>query len=162
MTVPLSAGVVVQHLRDQHPKRTRPVHVAPVHKPTRSDIMARVRSKDTAPELAVRRALHATGLRFRLHRADLPGRPDIVLPRRKTAVFVHGCFWHSHPGCKRACVPATRQEYWVPKLRRNVERDRTATDALRAVGWRVIVIWECEARSPAGLAAFVSLMKKEP
>lgn len=162
MTVPRSAGVVVQHMRDQHPKRTKPVQVAPVHKPTRSEIMARVRSKDTIPELAVRRALHASGLRFRLHRADLPGHPDMVLPGRKMAVFVHGCFWHSHPGCKRARVPATRQEYWVPKLRRNVERDQTATDTLRAAGWRVIVIWECEARSPAGLAAFVLHVKGEP
>ena len=113
--------------------------------------MARVKSKDTAPELAVRRALHAAGLRYRLHRADLPGKPDVVLAGRRAAVFVHGCFWHSHPGCGRARTPSTRQEYWLPKLARNRERDTANERALREAGWRVVVIWECEARSPGGM-----------
>ena len=129
---------------------------------TRSEIMARVRSKNTTPEMAVRRTLHAAGLRFRLHRADLPGRPDIVLPGRRAVVFVHGCFWHSHPGCKRARIPATRREYWVPKLLRNVERDRTAAAALQRAGWRVFITWECETRLPAALAALASMIAAEP
>ena len=126
---------------------------------TRSEIMARVRSKNTIPELMVRRALHAAGLRFRLHRTDLPGRPDIVFPGRRMVVFVHGCFWHSHPGCKRARIPATRQEYWMPKLLRNVERDQAATAALQTAGWRVFIVWECETRLPAALASFASLVR---
>ena len=127
---------------------------------TRSEVMSRVRSKDTTPEIAVRRALHAAGLRFRLHRRDLPGRPDIVLPGRRTVVFVHGCFWHSHAGCKRARTPATRLDYWLPKLRRNVERDQASEAALKAAGWRVLVIWECEARSSAGIAALADAIKR--
>lgn len=128
---------------------------------TRSEVMARVRSKDTTPEMAVRRTLHAAGLRFRLHRADLPGRPDIVLPGRRAVVFVHGCFWHSHPGCKRARLPATRREYWVPKLLRNVERDQAAVAALHKAGWRVFTAWECETRSPATLAILASTIAAE-
>lgn len=129
---------------------------------TRSEIMARIRSKNTTPELAVRQALHAAGLRFRLHRTDLPGRPDIVFPGRRTVVFVHGCFWHSHPGCKRARIPGTRQEYWVPKLLRNVERDQAAAAALRSAGWRVLIVWECETRLPAALTALATLVAAEP
>ncbi|MGX7894425.1 very short patch repair endonuclease [Tsuneonella sp. HG222] len=110
---------------------------------TRSETMARVRSKDTSPELALRRALHAAGLRYRLH-ARLPGSPDIVFGKARLAVFVHGCFWHSHDGCKRARIPSTRQDYWIPKLKRNVERDQASIEALIGLGWRVIVAWECE------------------
>jgi DNA mismatch endonuclease (patch repair protein) len=120
--------------------------------PRRSELMSRIRSGDTKPELAVRKLLHALGLRFRLHRRDLPGKPDIVLPRFRTVIFVHGCFWHQHPGCKLASDPKSRREYWIPKLAGNVRRDTLAQAALRASGWRVEVIWECESRKPAMLA----------
>jgi DNA mismatch endonuclease, patch repair protein len=120
---------------------------------TRSAIMARVRSSNTTPELVVRRALHAAGFRFRLHRKDLPGKPDLTLPRYKTAVFVHGCFWHGH-GCKRGRrVPATNRDYWVAKIGRNVERDRSNMDTLRQLGWTPVVIWEC--RIAEGVAKLI-------
>ncbi|WP_370677397.1 very short patch repair endonuclease [Pleomorphomonas sp. PLEO] len=114
--------------------------------PARSRQMSLVRSKDTKPELVVRRLLHGLGFRFRLHRRDLPGCPDIVLPRYKTAIFVHGCFWHQHgdPTCWRSRIPKTRQDFWIPKLERNVARDREVMDELRALGWTVVVMWECE------------------
>jgi DNA mismatch endonuclease, patch repair protein len=114
----------------------------------RRKMMAGFRSKDTTPELLVRRALHRLGYRFRLHRGDLPGKPDIVLPRHRIAIMVHGCFWHQHDGCRDARMPRTRQDYWSEKFRRNRERDAQALDALTALGWRVAVIWECEARAP--------------
>ena len=114
--------------------------------PQRSALMSRIRSGNTQPELAVRRLLHALGYRFRLHRRDLPGRPDIVLPRHSLVIFVHGCFWHQHSGCRLASRPKTRQDYWEPKLAGNVRRDRAAADALASLGWRVAVIWECETR----------------
>jgi DNA mismatch endonuclease, patch repair protein len=124
---------------------------ATVISPLRSQIMRSITKKNTRPELAVRRALHAMGLRFRLHRRDLPGTPDIVLPRHKIAVLVHGCFWHQHTGCRHAKLPRTRPEYWLPKLARNIERDSKAKAALQAGGWRVLVIWECETKSSASL-----------
>lgn len=105
--------------------------------------MARVRAKDTKPELALRRALHAAGLRFRLHAKELPGRPDVVFRPAKLAIFVHGCFWHGH-GCARAREPATRREYWGPKLAANRARDARDEAALRAAGWTVLTLWECE------------------
>jgi DNA mismatch endonuclease (patch repair protein) len=111
---------------------------------SRSATMARVRSVDTSPEMKVRRALWAAGLRYRLHAGDLPGRPDIVFRGRKLAIFVHGCFWHQHQGCKRARLPSTRIDYWHPKLRRNVERDKQSRSELISAGWRVLVLWECE------------------
>lgn len=117
----------------------------------RSANMARVRGKDTKPELAVRRALHGMGYRFRLHRRDLPGTPDIVLPRHRLALFVHGCFWHRHAGCRRCTTPQTRREFWEAKFAANVERDRRYTEALEAEGWRVGVLWECQIRSAAQL-----------
>ena len=117
----------------------------------RSALMSRIRSSNTRPEIAVRRVLHALGYRFRLHRRDLPGKPDIVLPRHRLALFVHGCFWHQHPGCRLASKPKTRQDYWTPKLAGNVQRDRLAQEALAALGWRVAVIWECDSRKPAEL-----------
>ena len=117
----------------------------------RSRNMAAIRGKNTAPELAVRRILHAMGLRFRLHRKDLPGRPDIVLPKHRTVVFVHGWFWHRHEGCRYTTAPKTRQEFWQSKFAANVERDsRNGTD-LQQLGWRVIVVWECELRQPSDL-----------
>ncbi len=109
-------------------------------------MMAAIRGKDTKPEMLVRRFLHANGFRFRLHRADLPGKPDIVLPRLKTCIFVHGCFWHRHPSCRYAALPKTRAEFWAAKLDGNVGRDRRATEALRNAGWTVFIIWECELR----------------
>lgn len=113
--------------------------------------MSRIRSGNTRPEVAVRKQLHALGYRFRLHRRDLPGKPDIVLPRHKIAIFVHGCFWHQHEGCKLASKPKTRQEYWTPKLAGNVARDQVAQAALADLGWRVEVIWECDVRKPEEL-----------
>lgn len=115
--------------------------------PLRSRIMRAIAKKNTRPELAVRRTLHALGLRFRLHRSDLPGTPDVVLPRHKMAIQVHGCFWHQHPGCRHAKQPRSRPDYWLPKLARNTERDVQSKAALKAAGWRVLVIWECETKN---------------
>ena len=117
----------------------------------RSRNMAAIRGKDTAPELAVRRILHAMGLRFRLHRKDLPGRPDIVLPKHRTVVFVHGCFWHRHEGWRYATTPKTRQQFWQTKFAANVERDSRNRTDLQQLGWHVIVVWECELRQPSDL-----------
>lgn len=110
----------------------------------RSKIMSRVKGKDTNPELTVRRFLHSKGFRFRLHRKDLPGNPDIVLPKYRAAIFVHGCYWHQHPGCKKATLPKTNSEFWRQKLSRNVERDKESKLELSEMGWRVLVLWECE------------------
>jgi len=109
----------------------------------RSEIMSHIKSKNTKPEYVVRSALHKMGYRFRLHRRDLPGTPDIILPKYRIAIFVHGCFWHQHPGCKRATKPKQNAAYWEKKLTRNIERDQKAQQALREMGWRVIVVWEC-------------------
>ena len=120
----------------------------------RSDNMRRIRSKDTTPELALRRMLYRMGFRFRLHRKDLPGKPDLVFPGRKKVLFLHGCFWHQHQGCREGRVPDTRREYWEPKLARNQERDALAQKALQALGWDVLTLWECElAKAPAAIAA---------
>ena len=119
--------------------------------PDRSAMMARVRGANTRPEMAVRRAVHALGLRFRLHRKDLPGTPDLVLPRWKTVLFVHGCFWHRHPGCRKAGAPKTRAAFWQAKFDRNVARDERTAAALRQAGWRVETVWECETRDPGAL-----------
>jgi DNA mismatch endonuclease (patch repair protein) len=108
--------------------------------------MRAVRATDTRPEMAVRKAAHGIGLRYRLHSRALPGTPDMVFPRWRTVVFVNGCFWHQHPGCKKSVRPSTNCEFWDAKLTRNVERDGAVTARLSALGWRVIVIWECEAR----------------
>ena len=110
--------------------------------------MARVRGKDTKPELVVRRALFAMGFRYRLHRKDLPGRPDIVFSSKRKAIFVHGCFWHRHAGCRMASTPKTRTEFWVDKFDANERRDAAAIEALEALGWQVLVVWECETRRP--------------
>lgn len=117
--------------------------------------MRAIRKKNTKPELVVRRRLHALGFRFRLHRRDLPGTPDIVLPRHRVVIQVHGCFWHQHPGCRHATTPRTRQDYWLPKLERNVARDHTSTEALQALGWRVMTLWECELRDERQLEAAI-------
>jgi len=113
--------------------------------------MKAVRRESTRPEILVRKILHGLGLRFRITKKSLPGTPDIVLTRHRTAIFVHGCFWHRHPGCRYATTPKTRQEYWLPKFTANVERDARKTAALKALGWRVLVIWECETRDLAAL-----------
>ena len=115
-------------------------------------MMARIGQRNTAPEIAVRRVLHAFGARFRLHRRDLPGTPDIVLPGRRLALLVHGCFWHRHKGCRFAYMPKTRIEFWRAKFARNVSRDREVERALGSLGWRVAIIWECETEDPAALA----------
>ena len=108
--------------------------------------MSRIKSQDTMPELQVRSALHRLGYRFRLHRKDLPGTPDIVLPKYQTVIFVHGCFWHQHPGCRKATIPKTNSDKWRKKLNRNIERDRQAIEQLEALGWRVKIVWECQIR----------------
>lgn len=115
--------------------------------------MSRVRGKDTGPELTVRRLVHALGYRFRLHRRELPGTPDLVFPSRRKAIFVHGCFWHRHPDpdCKLARLPKSRQEFWKPKLERNRARDLEKEAALKGLGWDAMTVWECELRDPAFL-----------
>lgn len=114
---------------------------------TRSRIMRSVRSKDTGPERRLRSILWDMGVRYRLHRRGLPGRPDIAMIGRRKAIFVHGCFWHQHPRCPKAAKPKTRRHYWIPKLLRNRQRDREAERELRKLGWSVLVIWECEFRN---------------
>jgi DNA mismatch endonuclease (patch repair protein) len=131
--------------------RRAPVAERPVVDERRSRLMARVRQRDTKPEMSVRRAAHALGFRFRLQRRDLPGRPDLVFPRLRKALFVHGCFWHSHPSCKAATIPKTRTEYWNAKLADNRSRDRRVEAALKATGWEVGVVWECETRNRVAL-----------
>lgn len=110
----------------------------------RSWNMSLIRSKDTKPEKIVRSLLHIMGFRFRLHSKKLPGTPDIVLPKYKTVVFVHGCFWHQHNGCKKSYLPASNIDYWHPKLKRNVENDKLHQSQLKQDGWNVIIVWECE------------------
>jgi DNA mismatch endonuclease, patch repair protein len=108
--------------------------------------MARIRSKDTKPEMTVRRSAHRLGYRYRLHRRDLPGVPDLVFPSRRKVIFVHGCFWHAHPRCTVANVPKSRQSFWKEKFRRNKQRDRANEQLLRRAGWEVLIIWECETK----------------
>lgn len=110
-------------------------------------MMSGIRGRNTKPEIVVRKALYAAGFRYRLHRSDLPGRPDVVLAGRRVVVFVHGCFWHAHPGCPHAKLPSTRREFWETKLATNVERDRRTIAELLAAGWRVLIVWECSTRS---------------
>jgi DNA mismatch endonuclease (patch repair protein) len=116
---------------------------------TRSRMMAGIRGRDTKPEILVRSFLHGAGFRFRLCRRDLPGRPDIVLPRWRTVVFAHGCFWHGHAGCRYFRLPKTRPEFWEAKIATNATRDAAAEQALAGLGWRVAVVWECALRDDA-------------
>ncbi|WXF86266.1 DNA mismatch endonuclease Vsr [Pseudomonas syringae pv. atrofaciens] len=128
---------------------------------TRSRMMSGIRGKNTRPELLVRKFLHAHGFRFRLHRKDLPGNPDIVLPKLKTCIFVHGCFWHRHPGCRYATMPKTRPEFWTEKFSKNVARDAKSILALRQLGWRTIIIWECQLKAPElDTSAYLQDLKK--
>ena len=110
----------------------------------RSRNMSAIKSKNTKPEIAVRKLLHSMGYRFRLHRKDLPGSPDIVLPKYKTVIFVHGCFWHRHQNCKYASTPKTRQEFWNKKFNENINRDKINQENLSSKGWKIIIVWECE------------------
>lgn len=116
----------------------------------RSWVMARVRGGDTQPERLVRLMLHRLGYRFRLHRKDLPGTPDIVLPKRRTVVFVHGCFWHGHD-CSRGGLPASNQEFWAPKIAKNRDRDARAQRELRKNGWKVLTVWQCQTKKVGSL-----------
>lgn len=121
-----------------------------ISRDARSALMSRIRSKNTKPELAVRSILHRLGFRFRLHRADLPGRPDIVLPRHRKAILVHGCFWHGHT-CRLASKPKSNQQYWTDKIAKNKDRDAHNRNELETAGWDVLELWECEIRAGAGL-----------
>lgn len=121
----------------------------------RSEVMSRVRARDTRPEMRIRRALHTAGLRYRLHAKDLPGRPDIVFRRVRLAIFVHGCFWHRHPECEHARMPKTRLGFWRTKLKANVARDARQVAELEAAGWTVLTLWECETRDATAVAMFV-------
>ena len=108
--------------------------------------MSKIRSKDTKPELALRKALYARGFRYRVNDKKLPGKPDIVLPKYKTVIFLHGCFWHRHEGCKYAYTPKTNTEFWVDKITSNAERDKVNVEKLTALGWNIVTVWECEIR----------------
>lgn len=122
-----------------------------VSKETRSRMMAGIRGKDTRPELTLRRSLHALGFRYRLHTKGVRGKPDLILPKYKTAVFVHGCFWHRHRGCRYATTPSTRPEFWISKFEANVARDEAVRLTLLDTGWRVATVWECALRTEVSL-----------
>ena len=117
----------------------------------RSRNMSAIKSKNTKPEIAVRKLLHSMGYRFRLHRKDLPGSPDIVLPKYKTVIFVHGCFWHRHENCKYASTPKTRKEFWESKFKANVKRDMEIQEKIKNIGWQSVVVWECELKYSSAL-----------
>ena len=116
-------------------------------KSKRSEIMSRIGGKDTAPELRVRRLLHSLGFRFRLHCEDLPGKPDIVLPRHRKIMLIHGCFWHGHSGCPRAALPTTNTSFWEKKISGNIARDRKVQLELCSLGWELLVLWQCQLKS---------------
>ena len=114
----------------------------------RSKVMRAVKGRDTGPEMTVRRLTHGMGYRYRLHRKDLPGKPDLVFPMRRKVIFVHGCFWHQHPCSRGARTPKSSRDYWIPKLRRNKQRDEEHQVRLREMGWNMLIIWECEVKDP--------------
>lgn len=125
---------------------------------TRSRMMSGIRGKNTKPELALRKALHARGFRYRLHSRRLPGRPDLILHRHRAVIFVHGCFWHRHKGCRYATFPATRTEFWQAKFDANTRRDHEVCDALAGEGWRVATVWECALRRTDQVVTTVDLL----
>ncbi|WP_277924334.1 DNA mismatch endonuclease Vsr [Sphingomonas sp. CROZ-RG-20F-R02-07] len=127
----------------------------------RSERMSRIRSTNTKPEVALRKALHRLGFRFRLHGRRLPGKPDIVLPKYRTAIFVHGCFWHRHAGCSIATTPKSNTEFWVDKFDRNTARDAIKRAQLEADGWNVIVVWECDLKTVEKARAAASIISDE-
>jgi len=129
-----------------------------VDQETRSRMMSGIRGKNTKPEMALRRALHARGFRFRLHSSKVHGRPDLVLPKHRAVVFVHGCFWHRHEGCRYATTPSTRPDFWQAKFEANVARDNAVRATLLEDGWRVATVWECALRKPAQVAASAKLL----
>jgi DNA mismatch endonuclease (patch repair protein) len=129
-----------------------------VDQQTRSRMMAGIRGKNTKPELALRRAMHAHGFRFRLHSRKVHGQPDLVLPKHHAVVFVHGCFWHRHEGCRYITTPSTRQEFWQAKFEANVARDSAVRTTLLESGWRVATVWECALRKPDQVVASVELL----
>lgn len=132
-----------------------------VHEPeVRSYNMSRIKGKDTKPEMLVRKFLFAQGFRYRLHVKNLPGKPDIVLPKYKTVIFIHGCFWHGHKGCRYFVVPKTRTEWWINKIERNKQNDKIAIKALKKAQWDVITIWECELKPAKVLSTFSNLLSK--
>lgn len=116
-------------------------------KSKRSEIMSRIGQKDTKPEIVVRKLLHRMGYRYRLHRKDLPGTPDVVLPKYRKIIFVHGCFWHGHKGCSRAALPETNREFWERKIENNKTRDRLTMKELKKLGWKCFVIWQCQIKN---------------
>lgn len=132
--------------------RAEPWMVDIVSAGVRSRMMAGIKGKNSLPERLVRQILFASGYRFRIHRRDLPGTPDISMPGRKVAIFVHGCFWHAHQGCRYAKTPSTRPEFWAAKFGANISRDRRAYDQLASMGWRVLCVWECATRDARTLA----------
>ncbi|MBZ9678694.1 DNA mismatch endonuclease Vsr [Mesorhizobium sp. ES1-1] len=127
-----------------------------ISKERRSANMARIRSKNTEPEMRVRQVAHRFGYRFRLHRKDLPGKPDLVFPARRKVIFVHGCFWHRHDGCIDCSVPKSRQDYWEPKFERTKARDKESLQLLNEAGWSAMIIWDCETKTEAELLAAIS------
>lgn len=135
--------------------------MADVHsKKTRSYNMSRIRAKNTKPEMLVRKFLHANGFRYKLHDKKLPGKPDIVLPKYKTVIFVHGCFWHGHKKCKYFVIPKTRTQWWLDKINRNKANDEKAVKALRKDGWKTISIWECKLKPRKSQRTLASLLNK--
>lgn len=135
--------------------------MADVHsKEQRSYNMSRIRSTNTKPEMLVRKFLHAHGYRYRLHVKNMPGKPDIVLPKYKTVIFVHGCFWHGHEGCKYYVVPKTKTEWWLNKINTNIANDTKAITALRIAGWKIITLWECDLKPATAGASFRKILKR--
>lgn len=130
-----------------------------VDKHTRSRMMAGIRGKNTKPEMLLRRALHARGFRYRLHVKSIIGQPDLVLPKHRAIIFVHGCFWHRHEGCRFASMPNTRPEFWAAKFAANVLRDQTVVAELSRAGWRIAKVWECALRKPANVIAAIDQLE---
>ncbi len=141
-------------------KNPTPRSLDPLTKAERSERMSRIRGKDTKPEMVVRRLVHSLGYRFRLHKKDLPGKPDLAFPGRKKVIFVHGCFWHLHKPCNHYRYPKTRLDFWEPKLEGNRKRDRRNRAKLHRMEWSSMVIWECQIKDPAALARTEKRVRK--